>query len=237
MKTLLAGVLAAVWVSVPVLADDEVTLAKEKLSEQIELIEQIEPYVERPSLARLFVLKSASKSVLTSIDETSYGHAKTFQEYQRLIVAYDFSIAFFREIETDITKESIVALLNNVQEIKTDKGLDASPYTQITESSYAQMRELIKQMRKLAISEGLQKKLGDVEPVIGEVIAISQAKKGDRRTVYPVARKAYDAIVKLYPEMERISSADAAYDISLEIQGLNEFYAEFAEFDEPDGEN
>jgi hypothetical protein len=60
--------------------------------------------------------------------------------------------------------------------------------------------------------------------------AAAKAKGGDRRTLYDVSVKAFRAMEDLYPEFKKLSAADSAFEVTLEIEGLNEFYAEFAEF-------
>ena len=209
---------------------DEISDAKDRLNREIRLIEHLSNYAERPDLARLYLLRSASRTVLESIEKNGLAHKTTFQEYQKLIVAYRYSVAFFRKIETDDTKKSIIALLQLNEQIVKAHGFDDSPYTQITLSVYTQMEKLVAQLLQLSLSEATRIRLVDVKPVLGEVIAITKAKGGDRRTVYQVAERAYKAITDLYPEFNKIASSDAAFDVTLEIQGLNEFYAEFAEF-------
>ena len=81
---------------------DEVEQAKARLNRQIQVIGILEPFVERPYLARLYVLRSASTSVLESIKKNGLGHKATFQEYQKLIVAYRYSIAFFKQIDINL---------------------------------------------------------------------------------------------------------------------------------------
>ena len=211
---------------------DEVSDAKARLTRQVQLIESIEPYVERPDLARLYVLRSASQSVLASIEKNGLANKSTFGEFQKLIVAYRFSIAFFRQIETERSREWIVELLKINDDISKVHGFDDSPYTQITLGVYTQMDKLLAQLNTLPISDALKVTLANVKPVLGEVLAMAKAKEGDRRTVYPVAEKAYIAVKELYPEFAKIAASDRAFEITLEIQGLNEFYGEFAEFED-----
>ena len=96
------------------------------------------------------------------------------------------------------------------------------------------MEKLIGQMLEMSLSEDFRLRLIDVRPILGQVIALTRAKGGDRRTVYPVAEKAFRAIETLYPDFDELASSDSAFELSLEIQGLNEFYAEFAEFEPSD---
>lgn len=209
---------------------DEVNSAKSRLNRQLQLIGQLEPFVERPYLARLYVLRSSSNNVLESINKNGLAHKTTFQEYQKLIVSYRYSVAFFKQIETEDTKAWCVELLKINQEIVDAHGFDDSPYTQITLSVYTQMEKLINQLSLLSLPDDLKVKIANVKPVLGEVLAIAKAKGGDRRTVYPVAERAFEAIEDLYADFNKISASDSAFEVTLEIQGLNEFYAEFAEF-------
>ena len=209
---------------------DEIADAKARLNRQVQLTQAIAPYVDRPYLARLYMLRSASKSVLDSIEKNGLAHKITFQEYQKLIVAYRYSVSFFKEIESEDTEKWCIELLKINEEIVKAHGFDDRPYTQITVSVYTQLEKLRDDLSKLSLSDELKIKLANLKPLLGEVLAKAQAEGGDRRLIYPVSERAYRAVVELYPDFNAISSSEAAFEKTLEIQGLNEFYGEFAEF-------
>lgn len=211
---------------------DEVADAKKQLTRQQTLLNQIAPYVDRIDLARIYVLNAFSQNTLKSIEDNGLANMKTIKEYQKLIVAYRYSVAFFKDIETELTREAIVEVLKINEAIIAAWGFDDSPYTQITASVYGQMKKLLEQLSTLPISNELKIKISNISPVIGKALAMAEAKGGDRRTVYPHAEKAFLAIESLYPDFNKIAASDSAFRITLEIQGLNEFYAEFAEFGE-----
>ncbi|MBI1861163.1 MAG: hypothetical protein HYR96_09630 [Deltaproteobacteria bacterium] len=212
----------------PAFGADGVVEAKGRLDRQLQLIKFIEPYVDRPNLARLYVLRSSSNNVLKSIEDNGPLHKATFQEYQKLIVAYRFSVAFFKQIETEDTAQAISELQKINEDIVVAYGFDDSPYTQITLSVFSQMEKLLTQLSRLSLSDQLKIKVSNVMPVLGEVIAKAKSEGGDTRPIYPVSERGYRAIEKLYPDFNRLAASDSAFEITLEIQGLNEFYAEFA---------
>ena len=216
-------------ISGPALAEDEAT-ARQLLQRQIELITQLEPYTERVDLGRLHLLRKAAEGVLTRIQEKGLANMVTMQSYQNLIVMYRYSIAFFRQIKTEKTQAVIEELLQINDQIVKDRGFDDSPYTKLTASVFSQMHKLILQLIDLSsLPDPLKEKLNDLKAPIGQVIAI--AEQGDRPRAFESAIALYEKVKELYPDFNAIAASDVAFDITLEIQGLNEFYAEYAQVD------
>lgn len=210
-------------------ADDELNVAKAQLAREVKLLSDIEKYVERIDLARLFVLKKSAQNVSDSIAQVGFSNMATMRKYQELIVAYRFSMAFFQQIESDDTKDDIAELLRINDAISTARGFDDSPYTQITASVFTQMHKLVLQLTDggPALPEELKQKLSELKAPLGNLIAI--AKEGDRPKTFEAAVPVYHKIEALYPEFNQVMSSHAAFNLVLEIQGLNEFYAEFAQ--------
>ncbi len=209
---------------------DEISTAKTQLQTQLSLIKQITPFVERHFKARLQLLKQRTTATLQLVEEKGIAHRQTDLAYQNLIVSYLYSVAFFREIETDVSVEWIKELLQITEQIKKSRGYDEdSPYTQITYTVFNQIHQLIHQLKNNnALSEELNQKLQALVPELGKLLAIAK-QGGDRPNTFEAARPLYDSIVALYPEFNKILQSNTVFNVVLEIQGLTEFYAEYAQ--------
>jgi len=207
--------------------DDEVRTAMGQLQKQINLIGEIEPYVERLDIARLYVLKSATQVVLNSITSNGLGNKTTFQSYQHQIIKFRYSTSFFKAITTTQTTVPIAEIQKIEEGIIKAFGWDDSPYTQITADVFTQLHDLFEQLGKLPVTQTLRDQVVAFTPELGRVIAI--AKQGDRPKTFEAARPLYFKLTGLYNLMNEVAAADAAFPIVIEIQGLNEFYAEFAQ--------
>ncbi len=205
----------------------EAEQAKNELQRLSSLLQSTEKYTERVELARLFVLKQSIETVLASIEKYGMGHMQTIRDYQSLIVAFRFSGEFFTRVQTDNTRAAIQEALQISQHIAEARGFDDSPYTQITKSIFSQMKKLIDDLQGVALPPALLEKLYALRPGIGDVIAI--ASQGDRPKAFAAASALHSRIIALYPEFSTIAIANPAFEIILNIQGLNEFYAEFAQ--------
>src|SRR5690606_3860298 len=64
---------------------------------------------------------------------------------------------------------------------------------------------------------------------IGETIAV--ASQGDRPRAFEKAQIVIEELRMLYPYFDQISASNAGFDNTLELQGLAEFYADFAPMD------
>jgi hypothetical protein len=59
------------------------------------------------------------------------------------------------------------------------------------------------------------------------VIAI--AEQGDRPKTFAAAIPVIDQVRNLYPMFDQISSSSVGFSMIMELQGITEFYAEFAQ--------
>lgn len=205
--------------------------AMAQLDRQVALLESLEPSVMRLDLGRLFVLRLASQKVKASATTVGLSHMQTFREYQNLIIAFRYSTSFLKEIATEETQEAITELQQIADAIAEARGFDDSPYTRITESVYAQIKKLMDQLLTLSVSDDLKKKIQDLTPELGTLIAT--ARQGDRPRTYAAAKPVYEKIAALYSGdtdlFGPIARSNAAFNITLEIMGLNEYYLEVAQ--------
>lgn len=210
---------------------------------QIALIEAISPYVERIDLARLLVVKNSVAAVKTDM-EANIANGKneiTFQTLrliQNLIVQYRFSQVFFgwtepraiTSIYTEVTADQLAKLKTLSENMVNEYGYDDSPYTQITANVFRQMQRLLQQLETLPINDELKTNLRSLWPPIGETIAV--AEQGDRPNTFAKAIPVIAQIRTNYPMFDQISSSDAGFQMIMELQGLTEFYAEYAQVDQ-----
>lgn len=211
-------------------AASETERAKQQLARQLQILESIQPLIERPELPRLYTLKVVAKRTLHALDEFGLAHARTFHEFQNLIVAYRYSSAYLNDIETDLTRDRIAKLRELTRTISKERGFDDSPYTQITASTFKQIRQLLLQLNSFSIPAALKKEIEPLTVEIGELVALGL--QGDRLKTLITAIPVYKHIQELYPDFNQIGYSDRAFDVVLEIQGLNEFYGEFSQFDQ-----
>jgi hypothetical protein len=151
----------------------------------------------------------------------------TIREYQILIVTFRYSKSFFQKITTQQTDGLIKRLLEINEQIVADRGFDDSPYTQITLSTFGQLHKLTQDIMNLPVSEDLKKNLKALIPDYGNVMAI--AKQGDRPKTFAAATEVYRKIAALYPMFQEVAPNNQAFETVLGIEGLAEFYAEFAQ--------
>lgn len=212
------------------------------LSRQIEILDLIRPTIERIDMARLLVVRNS----LTSIQADIKGNIEagrqptTFQTLrliQNLIIQYRYSQTFFGWTQpismTSVYSPAIAPYLTELQKLakqtETEFGLDDSPYTQITSNTFRQMQKLLQQLETLAIDANLKAQLRSLWKPLGETIAI--AEQGDRPRAFAKAIEVIQQIRTFYPRFDQISATSAGFASILEVQGLTEFYAEFAQIE------
>jgi len=207
---------------------NEVDVAKQRLSREIALLDSLVPEIERLDQARLIILKKAVLTVKDSIEKNGLSNRRTMGTYQELIVKFRFSAAFFTEISTPRTVEAIKELLSINEKICDARGFDDTPYTKITQSVYTHMKTLFDALLKnRSIPEKLRTKVQNLIVPIGKLV--SDADVGDRPNTFDAGIKFYKLVVDVYPEFDEIQNSHEAFNIVLEIQGLNEFYGEYAQ--------
>ncbi len=197
-----------------------------ELAEQIALIEKISPHVERIDLARLFALKRSSLDTIEVIRSSKdLGNGKVLMQYQRHIMAFN-SPSFLRLIPTERTQAAIQRLAALSRQIAVDR--EITHFTFIA-TYCAKMRQLITfQLDKLPIKEQLRLKLNGLIPTLADAIAHAEA-IGDRPSSFERAKRLYLMLNDLYPALDEVAPSDAAFEIVMELQGLNEILGDYAE--------
>lgn len=227
---------ASAWAGTP-------TANSQPFYDQIQQLDAIAPYVERTDYSRLLVIRKSVEQVIQSMEDNVASGLKevTFQTLrliQNVIVQYRFSQVYFGWSEPKaVTSIYVEAVAANIDQLKIlsdtivkEFGFDDSPYTQITANTFRQMQRLLQQLETLPLEQKFKDQLRALWPGIGEVIAI--AEQGDRPKTFEKAIPMVDELKKLYPLFNQVSAVDAAFEMVMELQGLNEFYAEFAQIEE-----
>lgn len=218
------------------------TEATRPLIQQMQIIFHLQPYAARIDLARLLIISNSLNAVVQDMrnnvahnkSEVTFG---TLRLLQNLIIQYRFSQIFFgwqepdsnssANIVTNETKESLKQLKILSDDLVTEYGFDDSPYTQITANTFKQMHQLINGLVHMNIDPLLKTALGALVLPFAE--AIAAATQGDRPKTFEKALPLVLEIRKLYPLFDRIAMTQAGFGQILEIQGLNEFYAEYGQ--------
>lgn len=217
------------------------------LDEQVKIIDRIRPTVYRIDQARLLVIRKAIEDVATDIKQNKInGRSEiTFQTMrllQYLIVQYRYSHVFLGweetpnivSIYTPSTAEDLQKLRTNYQKLQSVFGIDDTPYTKVTSHYFRQLEKLLRQLEALPIDFELKKSIRELLPAMARTIAI--AEQGDRPKTFKAAEKMLPVFRSFYPRFNAISDSAAGFSAILEIQGLTETYAEFAQFDRPKDE-
>jgi hypothetical protein len=216
--------------------------ATQPLSRQVELLKEIQPFVERVDLSRLFVVQTSVTSIIGNMESNVASGKKevtleTMRLLQNLIVQYRFSKAFFgwqdpkpiTSIYAPVIAKQLDELFELSESLVKEYGFDDSPYTQVTANTFRQMHKLLQQLDSLPIAAELKTDLRKLWPPIGETIAI--AEQGDRPKAFEKAIVVVKAIRNLYPQFNRVASSAAGFTLVMELQGLAEFYAEYAQME------
>lgn len=214
---------------------------------QLDEINEISQFVDRIDLARLYSIRVQVEGIIQDMEENVKADRQeinfsTLRKIQNLIVQYRFSHVFFGwstprspvSIFTVATAQSLERLRELQEHVQKEYGYDDSPYTQITSNSFRQMQKLMLQLEDLPIDPLLKSKLRDNWRLVGEVIAI--AEQGDRPLAFAKAIPCIDQLRKFYPLFDQVLTTHAGFPIVLELQGLIEFYADYAQIETGDAQ-
>lgn len=206
--------------------------AEEALNKQLELIEKVTPQVETYDLPRLIFLRAATQRAKDSLLDDKRGplHRETANQFYNLVIGYRYSKSFFDQIKSDDTADSFDELFAIANRVADAYGLDDSTKTQITASSFTQMHKLVLQLLQMDIPDDLRTQLEAMKEPLGHVIAT--AALGDRFKTFKAAIPVCKQLHTLYPLFLKVRPGEPAYNVILEIQGLNDTYVDYAQIEE-----
>lgn len=211
-------------------ANDEYARAEQQLERMNVILDELSFSLEREDLARLYVLQQAPKRVQDVMKIKGLANMATIREYQVLIVTFRFSHNFFSRVETTHNESLLRELLDINTAIIEERGFDDSPYTQLILSSFQQIHQLMSDLVSMDIPNSLRSSVEDIIPDVGLLLAV--AKQGDRPRAFDSGKSLYPKIRALYPEFAKVAASNNAFQTTLAIQGLNEFFAEYAQIED-----
>lgn len=230
MRRMITSLLLALAVALPAHAN-EVTTAKKQLDAVIANLE----FVKREGLhlmdeGRLFILQDAAQKVAKLIQERGLANTVTMNAYQQLIVKFRFSTQFFEFIRTKKTEARIADTLNIVAKIRQERGFDDEPYTKILKSNLTQIKESLDQVAKASRTpEETRRRIQALTLDFGNAIAV--ADQGDRPKAFEQAISLHRKLKDLYGALQALAGDQNTFRFVLEVMGLNEFVAEYAQLE------
>lgn len=201
--------------------------AVKQLADIQAILSNIESVVERMDLPRLYLLRTRTADVNKKVHEKGLSHMATIREYQTLIVTFRYSTDYFKRISTPKIDGSLSHLTSIVQTIIEERGFDDSPYTQLTLSTFTQLRQLLLELVTQTQNSDLKLAITELMPGFGDVIA--RAGQGDRPKTFESGVRLYRQLTKLHSDLYRWGERGQNFNLVLNIQALIEFYGEYAQ--------
>lgn len=196
------------------------------LNSQITLITKIKRFVDVQDLGRLIVLKNATQQTIDRINTDGITHTRTLNEYLKQYITYKSSTAYFSYINTAVIALDVKKLYDIMDGIAKERGLDDFTFNKMTYNTFSQMHLLLTELAKGNISEELKASLTTLNVDFGHLLAT--ANSGDNIPTFKEGADMYHKIEALYPLLYQAASKGPVYDLILNVQGLNELYAEYA---------
>jgi hypothetical protein len=196
------------------------------LNSQIAVIAKIKRFVDVQDLGRLIVLKNATQQTIDRINVDGIAHTRTLNEYLKQYITYKSSTAYFTYISTPVIADYVKQLYDIMDNIAHERGLDDFTFNKMTYNTFSQMHILLTELVKGNVSEELKAELNSLNVDFGHLLAI--ANSGDNIPTFKEGADMYHKIEALYPSLYTAANKGPLYDLILNIQGLNELYAEYA---------
>jgi len=214
-----------------VAAPYDVSTAIRHLNTILDDLHVVSQNIHRQDEGRVFIIEKTIRTVLHSV-ETEGLRFSTMHLYQNLIVRFRYSEQFFDFIRTVRTKAAIEEILETVRNIRIAVGLDDDPYSKILKANLSQIKTSVDALLGLdnrIVGEPMRSRLQDLIGKLGYAVAI--ADQGDRPKAFKAATEAYHAIKDMYPMFQAVAISSPAFSYTLEIMGVNEFIAEYAQIE------
>jgi hypothetical protein len=211
--------------------------------QQIKLIDDLTDTAQRDDLPSVLAVRNMITAIISEVQANRQSHKKkdvTFHTQtliQALMIQYRFSSVLFGwteprsllSIYTDDTADTLARLKAQTESVNEEYAFNEAPYTTITANTFRQMHTLFLQIETLEMDPNLKAQLVALKAPIGDAIAV--AEQGDRPKAYAAAMPIVTKIRDLYPAFDAVATAQAGFMTVLELKGLNEFYAEFAQME------
>lgn len=205
---------------------------KVSLQQQLALLERIEPYTQMVDLARINYLKKLTHKTRALIEKKkNIGNVEVVFAIQELVLSYDYSVTFFNSISSEVIESDVQNVYKIQKRIIESFGLDKATSMRMIANMMGQIRQLILQLQPLVGSE-LKARLDKLAPSLGETLA--KASLGDRPKAFYAGVEFYKRLIELYPMMNQLGNQQQAFNITIEIRSLAEFFREYAQIEEAD---
>ncbi len=216
------------------LTSDEIAEALKQLKAILRYIDRtIEPLVETYEKPQILLLRKKTEKLILLLESKKALTAETPLAFLDLLESFKYSVNYFKRIETKASSQAIQKTFDIIKEIDKKWRQDGEDiYTKKTKIYFSQIRELLKKLREYpTIPDELRQKIEDPETTRLIVNAIALGELGDRPKAFAAGIAACDKMKALYPAFETVAGARDTFDITLEIMGINEVFAEYAQIE------
>lgn len=209
---------------------DQVQTIIGQFQRQLALIEGVRHHIEEADLGQLNLLRNASRNALESIQDPNRGpiNAATSRALYTVYIRYHYSRSYLDSVDGDAWENEIREVRTIADTIARAHGLNESPAVRQTHEVFSQMRTLLNQLRDRRLGADMSRRLEDLVARIGQDVLPLALANDDRPNTTDAARPVCRDIRLLYPDLVRAATpTNGVRELVIELQGLNEYYAEF----------
>lgn len=191
------------------------------------------PMVESQDLPRVRHLLQLNIKAAGSLDTLGPLHQQTQEAMQIWAIAFSYSRAFWKSIESERGAVAIEAINAASDKIMAKSGLRAEAGSHVTQGLFRQMTETLAALEKLALPENLRPTIVELKSAFGRVLAIADA--GDRPQTFAVAIPASQKLDAALEKLLILLTSSSTSEGVLQLQTLNELFKEFAQIRAAEG--
>ena len=198
------------------------------LLQGVQILKDIEIFIQHSRLARLHRLISEFQSAHTLLTQKGLVNRESLQGIQRVVLVARYSESYFKLITSDLLEPQIKQLNQICEVLAKRHGFNEVQGSNIVEIMMKQMNTLVDQIISNSSENiNLIRSLSKIKIAIGNAQAVSS--QGDRPRAFNEANKAYRSIRDLMPILLSIQISDNSFDAARELLDLNELYANYAQ--------
>ena len=210
--------------------------SRPELLTQIQILRDIEPYVEKIDLPRLRNLQAALADALQKLSTLGIVNRESIQAIQRVVLVYRYSESYLKSISSQLIAPQILRINALIQVLSKRHGFDEVQGSNLIEIMTKQMATLVEQLLKNSEDSELTRDLSALKIKIGEAQAVAEL--GDRPRAFRAGDQAYHSLTLLYSRLFGIQVSDNSFNTARELIELNEFYGHYSQIGlKPDSES